>query len=168
MIRRRYRTIIGRNEPLLLTAFDTETQFPSKADTGAYRSAIHCANIKVSTRNGVKVLSGTLLKGHPCAFEKEFHFETEQFTKVKITSSFGHEEERYEIGLRCKVGTLIFNTTFTLADRSKKLFPILLGRKALRDRFFVDVAHSNIDRIYLKKHYGQLIPDSGEEDFFED
>ena len=139
MITRKYRLLIGRNEPVMLYEHDPELQVPAKVDTGAYRSAIHCTDIKLVTRkDGTKKVKGILLKGHPCAFGKEFPFETTQFERVRVANSFGHTEYRYEIKLRIKIGPLVFINTFTLADRSKKLFPILLGRKALKNRFQVD------------------------------
>lgn len=167
MIQRKYRIIVGRNEPLLFPVYDEKTQFPAKVDTGAYRSAIHCADIKVSKKNGKNVLTGVLFKGHPCSFDKEFPIETENFEKVVVANSFGHKEERYEVKLRTKIGPLVFNTTFTLADRSKKLFPILLGRKALKNRFLVDISNTNVDRMVLKETYGKDIPDD-EEDLIEE
>ena len=164
MIQRRYQVIVGRNEPLILPLHDSETQFPAKVDTGAYRSSIHCAEIQVKEKDGQSFVCGDLLKGHPCAFGRSFYFESDEFEKVIVANSFGQKEERYEVKLRCKLGPIVFNTTFTLADRSSKLFPILIGRRALRKRFLVDVSGSNIDRKMLKDRYGKNITDD-EEDF---
>ena len=164
MITRKYRLVIGRNEPVILYDHDQELQVPAKADTGAYRSAIHCSDVKITkNKEGVRTLTGVLLKGHPCSMGQEFTFKTSQFEKVRVANSFGHTEFRYEVKLRVKIGPLVFLSTFTLADRSKKLFPILLGRKALKNRFLVDVANSNIDRLELKSKYGQSIPDDDED-----
>lgn len=163
MITRKYRIIIGRNEPVLLVAHNKQIQFPAKVDTGAYRSAIHCTDMKIVERKGVKILKGTLLAGHPCAFNESYAFETNDFNRVTVFNSFGGRERRYVITIRYKIGPLIFNTTVTLADRSKKLFPILLGRQALRRRFYVDASVSNIDRKLLKERYGVDMSNDGED-----
>lgn len=159
--------IVGRNEPVIFTDYDKETQFPAKVDTGAYRSATHCTDAQVVMKDGRRYLVGTLLAGHPCALGNGIAFETDAFDEVIVANSFGQEETRYEIKIRMKIGPLVFPTTTTLADRSAKLFPILIGRKALRNRFLVDVADTNIDRQKLKKKYGANIPDD-EEDFIKE
>ena len=167
MIHRKYKMIVGRNEPVIFADYDKEIQFPAKVDTGAYRSAVHCVDAQLVMRDGRRYLTGTLLAGHPCASGDGFAFETDSFDEVIVANSFGHEETRFEIKVRMKIGPLVFPTTTTLADRSAKLFPVLIGRKALRNRFLVDVADTNIDRQKLKKTLGADIPDD-EEDFIKE
>jgi hypothetical protein len=70
-----------------------------------------------------------------------------------VANSFGHEETRYEVPLRVKVGSKVFTSPFTLADRSKKVYPVLLGRKLLNGRFVVDSEQTSIDRKELKKQF---------------
>ena len=163
MIHRKYQVVIGRTEPAIFAAYDKLLQVPAKVDTGAYRSAVHCTDAKIVTREGVKLLEGTLLKGHPCARTKGYKFSTHQYTTAVVANSFGHEEERYEIKVRIKVGPLVFTTPVTLADRSKKLFPMLLGRHGIRNRFLVDVTRSNVDRKLSKETLGKTIPDDEED-----
>lgn len=159
MIQRKYSIILGRNEPIIFPDNNPDLQFPAKVDTGAYHSSIHCSNVSVKkAADGTQYLSGDLLAGHPCSFGNSFHFETTNYRKVIVANSFGAREERYEVSFRCKIGPLVFTTPFTLSNRSKKLFPILLGRKALSRRFLVDTAKSNIDRMELKANYGNSIP----------
>lgn len=167
MIRRKYRLVLTRNESVILSDHDKNTQFPGKIDTGAYRSAIHCTDGRIIKKDGKMFLSGNLLKDHPCAFGRSFYFETDEYEEVLVASSFGEQEKRYEVKLRCKIGPLVFNTTFTLADRSNKLFPLLIGRRALKGRFLVDVSTSNVDRPLLKRRFGKNIPPD-EEDLIEE
>lgn len=155
----KYQIIINRNETIDFVGLATGV--PAKVDTGAFRSAIHATNIKVTTKNGHKVLSCTLL-GHRAAPDS-FPFETTSFSQVSITNSFGHEEKRYEVGLRVKLGPKVFNTSFTLADRTKNLFPVLLGRKLLKGRFLVDVTRGSINRLLLKKQFGIKLPNDAED-----
>jgi len=67
----------------------------------------------------------------------------DSFEKKTIKSSFGHTEERYVVKILINVLGRKFRTNFTLADRSKMKFPILLGRKLLKGKFMVDVDLKN-------------------------
>jgi hypothetical protein len=82
---------------------------------------------------------------------------------VTVANSFGHEEDRYEVQLKVKLGPKIFKAKFTLADRSKKIYPILLGRTMLNRRFLVDTNESAVDRVQLKREYGISFPNDEEE-----
>jgi len=87
----------------------------------------------------------------------------QEYKKVVVANSFGHEEERYEVKLKVKLGPKVFHARFTLADRSKKIYPILLGRKLLNHRFLVDSAKTSLDRVTLKRKYGIEFPKDEEE-----
>ena len=147
--------ILGRAETLHFLEFDI-VDIPAKVDTGAYRSAVHADKIRISDDN--KTLSFRLLGGHPMFGKLAVTIETNKFSRVSITSSFGHQEERFEVRLKVKLGSEILLTTFSLADRSSKVFPILLGRKLLNDRFIVDTSKSSVDRNELKKQYDIAFP----------
>jgi hypothetical protein len=47
---------------------------------------------------------------------------------------------RYVVKLQLKLGGKTIVGTFTLSDRSKKTYPILIGRKLLNRKFLVDVS----------------------------
>jgi hypothetical protein len=154
-----HKVIIGRSE--LLSFVDTEMlQVPAKTDTGAFRSAVHAANIEVD-ENGV--LWFDLLGGHPVCGAMSRRMSTEAFSQVWVANSSGAREERYEVKLKVKLGPKVFQARFTLADRSKKIYPILLGRKLLNHRFLVDSSETSLDRVSLKKQYGIEFPNDEEE-----
>lgn len=162
----RFPMIIGRAE--LISFPDSDLIFvPAKVDTGAYRSAIHAANIHVKQTPSGDVLAFDLLEGHMCA-PKTVHLEASEFARVAVENSFGHREDRYEVRLRVKIGPKVFLTGFTLADRSKKIYPVLLGRKFLRRRFLVDVNNTSIDRTALKERYNIQLPDDEEAEYPEE
>jgi hypothetical protein len=155
----KYPVIIGRAEHIDLV--DMALGVPTKIDTGAFRSSIHATKVKVQTKNGEKVLVCELL-GHPCSPVVR-KFETTEFQQVTVTNSFGQEETRYEVSIKVKLGPKKFMTSFTLADRSNNLFPILAGRKLLKGRYFVDVSSTTVDRIKLKKEFGITAPIDAED-----
>lgn len=153
-----HKVIIGRSE--LLTFIDVaSTQVPAKTDTGAYRSAVHAS--EVMEHDGV--LEFMLLGGHPVCGTIAQKMTTTDYTKVWVANSFGHREERFEVKLKVKLGPKVFQARFTLADRSKKIYPILLGRKLLNHRFLVDSSETSLDRITLKQQYGIDFPNDEEE-----
>ena len=153
-----HKLIIGRAERLFFV--DTNIHgVPAKVDTGAYRSAVHATDI--SEADGV--LSFRLLGDHPVCGNMAETVTTNEFRKVVVANSFGHEESRYEVKLKVKLGPKIFQARFTLADRSKKIYPILLGRTMLNGRFLIDTDESAVDRIQLKQEYGIEFPKDEEE-----
>lgn len=153
-----HKVVVGRSEVLSFVDF-SDIAVPAKVDTGAYRSAVHARNIK--QKDGV--LSFELLGKHPVCEAIHFKVETREFSKVMVANSFGHSEERYEVKLRVKIGPKVFPARFTLADRSKKVYPILIGRKVLNGRFLVDTSQSALNRIELKKKYGIAFPPDEED-----
>ena len=150
----RYQVVIGRSEYIDLPGI--VSQIPAKVDTGAYRSAIHCESIKRVKRNGADVLKVKLL-GHTCS-PVTYDLEFDEFEEVTVTNSFGHDEKRYEVMMRAKLGPKVFKTSFTLADRSGTLFPVLIGRKMLKGRCLVDVRQAGVDRVKLKKEFNVKAP----------
>lgn len=154
-----HKVIIGRSETLSFV--DTEAMnVPAKTDTGAYRSAVHANNIVVGDDG---LLRFDLLGGHPVCGAMMHRVTADEFTKVWVANSSGHREERYEVKLKVKLGPKVFHARFTLADRSKKIYPILLGRKLLNHRFLVDSSETSLDRVTLKKRYGIDFPNDEEE-----
>lgn len=149
--------IIGRSESIDI--IKAGSNIPAKIDTGAFWSAIHSSNVRiVKNKDGRQVLKATLL-GHPLhpeAYDMEFA----DFENLVITNSFGQQENRYGVKLRVKLGPKVVTTVFTLADRSKNFFPILVGRTLLKRRFLVDVATSGIaNRAQMKRKFKGLMPD---------
>jgi hypothetical protein len=59
---------------------------------------------------------------------------------TRIANSFGHRELRYKIKIPIIVKGRRINATFTLTDRSTKLYPVLIGRSLLKNKFLVDVS----------------------------
>lgn len=155
-----HKVVIGRSELLHFMDFEI-ADIPAKTDTGAYRSAVHADKISLSSDG--KTLSFRILGGHPVCGALAQTLTTNEFSVVNVENSFGHREERFEVKLRVKLGPRIFKTAFSLADRSKKIYPILLGRKMINGRFLVDTAYSQVDRVDLRRRYNIDFPKDEEE-----
>lgn len=135
--------VIGR---VVLATFPDQSlkNVRAKADTGAYRSAIHCHDVRlVKDDKGRDVLSVKFLDpAHKAYNHKELKFT--EFSKTNVTSSFGQRQERFIVRLKVLIDGRIYEEDFTLADRSAMRFPILLGRTLLKGRFMVDVSKYRI------------------------
>lgn len=153
-----HKLIVGRSERLNFVDFRIHG-VPAKVDTGAYRSAVHASDIEETDG----VVSFVLFGGHPVCGQMATRISTREFQKVMVANSFGHREERYDVKFRVKLGPKIFKAKFTLANRSKKIYPILLGRTMLNRRFLIDTNESAVDRVQLKKEYGIDFPNDEEE-----
>lgn len=148
-----HRIIIGRSERLNFVDQHIHG-VPAKIDTGAYRSAVHATDISESDG----ILSFMLFGAHPICRNMATEISTKDFSKVWVANSFGHREERYDVKFRVKLGPKVFIAKFTLADRSKKIYPILIGRTLLNRRFLIDSDMSAVDRVQLKTEYNIDFP----------
>lgn len=113
-------------------------QILARIDTGAKTSSIHCDKVWVERQGQKKVLCAHLLRKttHVTRFRK--------FRIKQVKSSNGMEQTRYAIKLKVSIGDQEVLTEFTLTNRDKMNYPVLLGRKFLRHRFVVDVSRNFI------------------------
>lgn len=131
--------IVGGTE---LVSVGNYKDIPAKVDTGADSTSIWASNIKIDDDYN---LTFTL-------FAPKSKFYTGEVLKCKeykasvIRSSNGDEEIRYRTKLPFIINGHKIITSVTLADRSKNHFPILIGRKTLRNKFLVDVSKSEVKR----------------------
>lgn len=144
------KTTIGRADTIDFVVLGI-TAVPAKIDTGAYRSAVHATDIVLSKDK--KTLSFTILGNHPICGQLSQRVEAKRFQTVIIENSFGHQEERYEVNLKVALGGKVFDSSFTLANRSTKVFPVLVGRHLLNRRFLVDTSKATVHRGDLKRKY---------------
>lgn len=129
--------IIGRREQIdfpELGLFD----ITAKVDTGAYTSALHCCDIR--EQDGVLYFK-LLAPSHPEYTSVEHRFTT--YYQKEIKNSFGEIEKRYIIKTSVRLGRKRIKAIISLSDRGKMRYPVLIGRKLLKNRFIVDVSELN-------------------------
>jgi hypothetical protein len=124
------KTIIGSEEFVSFPELNVN-MIHARVDTGAATSSLGVKWVKEEEG----VISCLLPNKQVVTFDF--------FKKKIIKSSFGHTEERYVVKILINVLGRKVRTNFTLADRSKMKFPILLGRKLLKGKFMVDVDFKN-------------------------
>ncbi|GIX42677.1 MAG: ribosomal protein S6 modification protein [Leptospiraceae bacterium] len=125
---------------------------PCRIDTGALTSSIHCHRVKIKQGvDGKERLYFRLLDPkHPNYQKKDFV--VENFTEKKIKSSNGQSEYRFVIQAKVILFGMEIITEFSLADRERMQFPVLLGRKLLNKRFLVDVSKNDLSYKYKQKY----------------
>lgn len=111
----------------------------AKIDTGAYTCSLHCHKAEVV--NG-KLEFILLDEEHPEFTGMKFVFE--KFEKRNIKNSFGEVEKRFVIETSITIFEEVIATKFSLSNRGSLKFPILIGRKILRNRFLIDVKKKNV------------------------
>ena len=127
--------LIGRAERVDLSQLSA-VRVPAKIDTGADASSIWAHSVGKKGDNLNVIFFGP---GSSHYIDKVHTFLPDEYTVTRISNSFGHREIRYKVKLKISLKGKLINTTFTLADRSTKLYPILIGRSLLKNKFLVDV-----------------------------
>lgn len=130
--------ILGRSDRVDLPGLGL-TDIHAKVDTGAYTSSLHCSRAEVVGG----VLEFILLdEEHPEFTGMPFRFK--KYVQREVKNSFGEAELRYVIQTKVKIFDRTIRAEFSLSNRGNLKFPVLLGRKILRNRFFIDVTKKDL------------------------
>ncbi len=108
----------------------------AKMDTGAKSSSLSASNIQEFERDGKKWVRFSIPEG---STEKFYEAPLIKYQNVR-QASMAEMDVRAKIMLKLRIGGLVEETEFTLTDRSNMIYPLLLGRRFLRDIAVVDVA----------------------------
>lgn len=134
--------IVGRKE--IISIIDLELyDLDAKVDTGADSNALHCDHIEVDeTKNTV---SFTLLdEVHEAYHGKRMTFPLYKIKKVK--SSNGEVQIRPAIKVSVEFFGKKYKSVISLTNRADMKFPMLIGRRFLKDHFLVDVAQEYLTK----------------------
>jgi len=135
-------SVVGWREWALLPALTASTAVKVKIDTGATTSAIHVENLELhDSENGQAFAS----------FDLNLTDSIEEIAVVEqhpvvayrfVKSSSGHGSYRPVIRTQLQLGETAFDVDITLTGRDQMGFKMLVGRAALRGRFYVDPSGS--------------------------
>lgn len=117
-------------------------EIEARVDTGAKSSSLHAEEIEEIEKEGTKYVSFVV----PAAEGRRF--ETDEFTVRRIKSSNGQIQRRYAVEITVMLYGEKYKTDFTLAARHAMKFPVLLGRRILKNNFIVDVSKFNLSHNY--------------------
>lgn len=126
--------VVGRNEWVWLDLVDQT--FNARIDTGTRSSAINAKEIQPFERNGESWVRFQLAND-----PDNIAWEAPLVSYVKVRNASSEDlERRPVIKLTVRLGSLVEDTQFTLANREAMAYPVQLGRDFLRDIAVVDVA----------------------------
>ena len=107
---------------------------PARIDTGAKTSAIWASG--VIEKDGVLQC---VLFGPDSPFYTGEVLQFRDYEVRTIASSIGEPEQRYVVKLLVVLKGRKIRASFTLANRSQQVYPMLIGRNVLRGKVIVDV-----------------------------
>ena len=110
----------------------------AKIDTGALTSVLHCHDIR---ENNGTLYFKLLDPSHP-EYNEKVQRATE-YSQKEIKNSFGEVENRYIIKTIIRIGNKRIKALISLTDRGTMRYPVLIGRRFLKNRFIVDVSLLN-------------------------
>lgn len=131
------RIIAGWLERVVLSPW--QIKLKAKLDSGAKTSSIHAENIQHFERDGKPWVRFDLEKG----YEKnstQHTIETPLLREVQIKQHQLSPAIRSVVELDFCIDGYLYRTQFTLADREKFNYPVLLGRRFLKDNILIDSA----------------------------
>lgn len=126
----------------------------AKVDTGARTSALHAFLLEPYSEGGTDMIRFLI---HPIQHNQDFAVECRVpvHDYREVTDSGGHREMRYVIRSNVAVGTASWPIELTLTNRDTMRFRMLLGRRAMGDRFIVDPSASYVNgKLRPRKLYG--------------
>ncbi len=133
--------IFGEQEWVYLA--EADTYFESRIDTGASVSSINAINIEKFERDGKTWYSFDI----PVDSGNVIHMSAPGVrTAVIRQASSDQTEERPVVRLTVKIGSYTGTNDFTLKDRSKMSFPLLVGREFIKDIAVVDVSRKLVQK----------------------
>lgn len=128
--------VIGRREMVSFPSLGID-KLVAKVDSGADYSSIWCGSIE-ETDQGINCIF--FAENSPYYNGQKIFFKKGQYFQKNIFNSFGDKQFRYIVNIPITIQGRAIKATFTLSDRSRKVYSVLLGRRLLQGKFVVDVS----------------------------
>lgn len=126
--------MIGSTELVSFPGIDV-IDIPARIDTGAKTSALWATDI-------VEESTGELsfyLFDETSPHHRPVRHAVKDYDRIIVKSTIGQAEERYKVRLLLRLDGRLIHASFTLANRSQQVYPVLIGRNVLKGKFIVDV-----------------------------
>ena len=126
---------------LEMIGFDTlGIELEARIDTGATTSSLSASNVQKFERDGKEWVSFVLYNAQGKSVTVE-----RQLARTVIIKRHGEEAlDRPVVKLQMTIGKVSMLAEFSLTNRSKFTYPVLIGRNVLTDLIIVDVSHEHI------------------------
>ena len=138
------KVIIGRVELVDFKKLNL-MKIEAKIDTGAYSTALHCHKIWLEKIAGKDVLHFDILDPEHPEYPAKI-FTCEDYKQKKVKSSNGRKEKRFIIKTPISLAGKTYLTDVSLTDRQKMKYPVLIGRKLLKNGYLIDVSKIKINK----------------------
>lgn len=143
MYMKRPKRVIGVSAYVDFLPYKNLKQIPARIDTGARTSSLWASDIKI--RDGIATFK---LFGPTSNWYTGKVVRRDVLGEREVTSSTGHSQIRYVVEMRIRMNGKRMNAKFTLSNRSKQTYPILIGRNTLRGNFLVDSGDPGDAQLY--------------------
>ncbi len=130
--------IIGETEAVYLDGF--KAPFEARIDTGATTSSIDAREVRTFERDGKKWVRFQVVSR---ASQEKRSYELPVARTVQIKRHEAESTTRLSVMLTFRIGHLTLEREFTLADREKFEYPVLLGRNVISGLAAVDPSRHN-------------------------
>lgn len=128
--------LLGEVESVFID--ELKAKFATRIDTGAKSSSLDARNIVLFEREGVQWVRFGVVTNNADQPENTFEFKVERFVRIKQDAD-SDDDRRPVIHAHLKIGKYAAETDLNLTDRSHLDYPLLLGRKFMKDIAIVDV-----------------------------
>ncbi|MFV7760959.1 ATP-dependent zinc protease [Shewanella algae] len=131
--------ILGEVESVFID--ELNASFDTRIDTGAESSSLDARNIILFERDGAQWVRFDVMINGADAPGKTFESKVVRFVRIKQDAD-EKDDRRPVIHAHLKIGKYAAETDLNLTDRSHLEYPLLLGRKFMKDIAVVDVGQA--------------------------
>lgn len=128
--------VLGHEEKARL--FPGNIEIPARIDTGATTNSLNGIDAEVFEKDGQQYVRFNFVDHNGTA-----HKMTRPLVDKTVVKQASGKQTRYVVEMGLCVGDYYKETRFTLADRSRMTFPILVGRNYLDKSLLVSSAEKN-------------------------
>lgn len=118
----------------------------AKLDSGALTSSMHATAIELRERDGEDWVEFELELEDTASGEQVLMPMALPVERFILVRGAGGEDRRPVVKLELCIGDQVYTEQFSLRDRGDMLYPILIGRRTLRDLGLVDVNSTYLTR----------------------
>jgi len=111
-----------------------------KLDSGALTSSMHARDIEVREREGQPWVEFQLELEDTASGEQVLQAMALPVERFVVVRGAGGEDRRPVVQLDLCIGDQVYTEQFSLRDRGNMLYPVLIGRRTLRELGLVDVS----------------------------
>lgn len=139
------KTVLGQAEWIYISK--AKQNFKARIDTGATTSSINAVDMQRFERDGKKWVRFNITHGEG-GKEQLIEAPIVRIAKIVQSSKPGEETERPVVKLHVRIGDVVQQSEFTLANRQHMEYPVLIGRTFMKDVVLVDISQDYIHPKY--------------------